>query len=180
MANQLIPRREALQRLAILLGGTLSLPLQTALAGERLNLIPINIPSDQQALIADMADVILPQTTTPGAKEAGVGPFIVRVLEDCTSNQERDNFLHGLEKTNSLSQSSFGKTFRELSSAQQNEIMGKVAKQENSFFQSLRELTIVGFFTSQLGATQVLEYMAVPGRFQGDIPMKNDQRTWAT
>lgn len=180
MANQLIHRREALQKLALLIGGTLSLPVQAALRGEVLNTRIIDIPADQQALIEVLAEVIMPATDTPGARIAGVGPFIVRVIRDCTSASEQEKFLQGVQKTSTLSQQTFGKPYTELNALQQIELMSQIARQEKTFFHSLRELTIIGFFTSEIGATQVLQYMAIPGRFEGDIPLKLEQRTWAT
>ncbi|QHT71519.1 gluconate 2-dehydrogenase subunit 3 family protein [Rhodocytophaga rosea] len=179
MANLLMHRREALQKLAILLGGTLSLPAQAALLGEKINSIAIDIPTDQQELISELADVIMPETENPGAKKAGVGKFIVRVIQDCTAKEEQDKFLQGLQKINTLSQTTYSKSFNKLDRTQQNEIMGKIARQENDFFKGLRELTVVGFFTSQIGATQVLQYLPVPGKFQGDIPLEPSQRTWS-
>jgi hypothetical protein len=180
MANQYMHRREALQKLAILLGGTLSLPVQAALLGEKRNFTPIDIPSDQQALITQLAEVIMPETDTPGAKKAGVGEFIVRVIKDCSSAEEQQKFMQGLQKTDTLSQSSFGKPFTGLNLLQQTEVMNTIARQEKDFFLNLRELTIVGFFTSQTGATEVLQYLPVPGRFQGDIPLQSAHRSWAT
>ncbi len=172
-------RREALQKLAILLGGTLSLPAHAALLGEKINSIAIDIPSDQQELISELAEVIMPETDNPGAKKAGVGKFIVRVIQDCTAKEEQDKFLQGLQKTNMWSQSTYSKPFTQLDRSQQNELMGRIAREGNDFFKGLRELTIVGFFTSQLGATQVLHYLPVPGKFQGDIPLEASQRTWS-
>ena len=104
-------RLEALQKIAILLGGTLSLPVQAALRGEKTNTHFLDIPSDQQTLISDLAEVIMPETTTPGAKKAGVDEFIVRVIEDCTAKAEQEKFLQGLQKVNTLSQNSFKKPF---------------------------------------------------------------------
>ncbi|MGM9511714.1 gluconate 2-dehydrogenase subunit 3 family protein [Larkinella sp. GY13] len=57
--------------------------------------------------------------------------------------------------------------------------MELLTRQEKSFFTILRELTIVGYFTSETGASQALDYVAIPGRFVGDIPLKPGQRAWA-
>ncbi len=173
-------RREALQRLAILLGGTLSLPVQAALRGERINAASLDIPAGRQALIADLAEVIMPATDTPGAREAGVGKFIVRVIADCTAKPEQDKFMAGLSKTDALSQSAFGKPFSELGGPGKTKIMEQLAREEKEFFLNLKELTVVGYFTSETGVTQALEYLPVPGRFQGDIPLQPGQRVWAT
>jgi hypothetical protein len=172
-------RREALQKLAILLGGTLSFPVQAALRGEKINSIPLDIPSDQRALISHLAEVILPETDTPGAKKAGVDKFIVRVIEDCTAKTEQEKFLQGLQKVDYLSQKAYSKPFTELDNTGRTQIMSQLAREDTSFFLNLRELTIVGFFTSELGVTQALAYLPVPGKFQGDLPLAPGQRAWA-
>lgn len=179
MADLSMPRREALQKLAILLGGTLSFPAQAALRGEVINSLPIDIPADLQVLVANLAEVIIPSTNTPGAKEAGVGPFITHVIQNCTTRSEQDKFLDGLRKTDALSQTAFGKPFSDLTRPQQVEIVSQLTQREKDFFLAMRELTIVGYFTSELGATKTLEYLAIPGRFQGDIPLAPGQRVWA-
>ena len=179
MFNQFIPRREALQRLALLVGSTLSLPVQAALRGETSNDVPLVFSAGQQRLIADLADVIIPTTDTPGAKAAGVDQFIGYVIGHCTVPTQQETFQKGLQQTNSLSQSTFGKSFSELDNPQRIEIVNQLTQREKLFFMNLRELTIVGYFTSEIGATQALEYLPVPGRFQGDIPLKADQKAWA-
>lgn len=179
MNSQSIPRREALQRLVLLVGGTLSLSVQTALRGESINSKPIRFSAEQQTLIADLAEVIIPTTNTPGAKEAGVDQFIGYVIGHCTAPTQQETFQKGLQQTNALSQTAFGKSFSELDNAQRIEIVSQLTQREKPFFMSLRELTIVGYFTSEIGASKALEYLPVPGKFQGDTPLKPDQKAWA-
>lgn len=179
LTDHFIPRREALQRLAILVGGTLSLPVQAALRGEILNSGPIQFTAKQQLLITDLAEVIMPATNTPGAKAAGVDKFIGHVIENCTAPNQQEVFRQGLQQTDVLSQATFGKSFSELDSPQRIGVVEKLAQREKQFFMNLRELTIVGYFTSEIGATQALNYLPVPGRFQGDIPLTPDQKVWA-
>jgi hypothetical protein len=180
MNHLLMHRREALQKLAILFGGTLSLPVQAALLGEKTNPIPIDIPAHQQTLIAHLAEVIMPATDTPGAKAAGVDGFVVRVIRDCTAKPAQEQFMEGLRKTDAISQSAFSKPFSGLDFPRQTEIVSELARQEREFFLNLKELVVVGFFTSETGITQVLNYVPVPGRFQGDLPLQPGQRSWAT
>ena len=179
MSNQFIPRREALQRLALLVGTTLSLPVQAALRGETSNEVPLVFSAGQQKLIANLADVIIPTTDTPGAKTAGVDQFIGYVIGHCTAPIQQETFQKGLQQTDSFSQVAFGKSFSELDNSQRIEIVNQLTQREKPFFLNLRELTIVGYFTSEIGATKALEYLPVPGRFQGDIPLKSDQKAWA-
>lgn len=179
MQNLFISRREALQRLAILVGGTLSSPVQAAFRGETLNDDPIRFSPEQQTLIADLSEVIMPTTNTPGAKAAGVGDFIEHVIRYCTAPNQQEAFLKGLAQTDTLSQSTFGKAFAQLDSPQRIDLVGKLTQSEKPFFLMMKELTVVGYFTSEIGATQALDYVAIPSRFQGDIPLKTGQRTWA-
>ena len=175
-----IPRRDALRRLALLTGAALSLPVQAALRGETLNGNPLHFSAGEQTLIAELAEVVMPATNTPGAKAAGVGGFIEHVIGHCSDLKQQETFRKGLQQTDALSQALFGKNFLQLGNPQRINVMAQLAKGEKPFFMSLRELTIVGYFTSETGATQALDYVAVPGRFQGDIPLKPGQRAWAT
>lgn len=174
-----MPRREALQRLAILVGGTLSLPVQAALRGETQTDNPMRFSADQQTLIASLADTIIPPTDTPGAKDAGVGQFIEYVIGHCSAASQQEAFQRGLQQTNQRSQASFEKPFAALTNPQRIEIVNQLTKEEKPFFLSVRELTIVGYFTSETGATKALDYVPIPGRFQGDIPLTPTQKSWA-
>lgn len=179
MIDSLLSRREVIQRLAILVGGTLSLPVQAALRGETLHTEPIRFSPEQQTLIADLAEVIMPTTNSPGAKDAGVGDFIEHVIRYCTAPKQQEAFGQGLAQTDALSRTTFGKGFAQLDGPQRIEVVNKLTQREKPFFLMMKELSVVGYFTSEIGATQALDYVAIPGRFQGDIPLKAGQRTWA-
>lgn len=174
-----IPRREAVQTLLLLIGGTLSLPVQAALLRETGNSNPGQFSAGEQTLITELTEVIIPTTNTPGAKAAGVGEFVSYVIGHCTDTTQQEAFRRGLQQTDALSQSAHGKRFELLEGSQKADIMEQLARQEKAFFTTLRELTIVGYFTSETGATQALDYVAIPGRFAGDVPLKPGQRTWA-
>lgn len=104
-------RREAVQRITFLLGGAISAPLMAGIAGERLNFGPSLAVSDQQeALLAEVADVIIPTTGTPGAKAAGAEKFIVRVMRDCYVMEDQKKFYDGLAKVDALVKKPIPKT----------------------------------------------------------------------
>ncbi|WP_373513664.1 gluconate 2-dehydrogenase subunit 3 family protein, partial [Persicitalea sp.] len=178
--NLSIPRRQAVQTLLMLIGGTLSLPVQAALLRETAHSNPGRFSAEEQALITELAEQIIPSTTTPGARAAGVGEFISYIIGHCTDTQQQEAFRRGLQQTEALSESAHGKRFALLEGPQKAELMEQLTRQEKAFFITLRELTIVGYFTSEPGATQALEYLAIPGRFEGDIPLNPGQRAWAT
>lgn len=176
----MIPRRDALQRLTLLLGGALSAQLTAGLMGQVINLGPsVSVSAEQQKLLAEAADTIIPTTDTPGAKEAGAEQFIVRVLRDCYVREEQEKFYTGLAKLEEDSRTQYHKGFAELDAAQRKELMTKTAKSNKAFFLRLKELTVTGYFCSEIGASKALEYLPIPGRFEGDVPYQAGQKAWA-
>jgi hypothetical protein len=176
----MIPRRDALQRLSLLLGGVLSTQLTAGLLGQVINTgTSVEVTAGQVKLLAEAADTIIPDTDTPGAKAAGAEQFIVRVLHDCYVREEQAKFYDGLAKLDDACRKAQGRGFAELNKAQRKVQMALTAKSDKAFFRLLRELTIAGYFTSEIGATKALEYLPIPGRFEGDVAMKPGQKAWA-
>ena len=176
----MIPRRDAIQRLSLLLGGVLSAQLTAGLLGQVLNTgASVEVTPDQVKLLAWAADTIIPDTDTPGAKAAGVEQFIIRVLRDCYVRKEQADFYEGLAKLDAASRGAHGRGFAELDAAQRKELMKQTARSDKAFFLRLRELTIAGYFTSEIGATKALAYLPVPGRFDADVPLAPGQKAWA-
>lgn len=200
-------------RVAALAGATMTLPaladtLEASAARRTLTGKPVFFTADQDATVAELADTIIPTTTTPGAKAAKVNEIIDVILKDCYKEADQKRFLDGLTQTNKLSQDAYGKAFAQLDSAQRIEIVKKLeaeAKQQKEqmasaqnasgqadlqtpkakservspFFTMLKDLTLTGYFTSEIGCTQALEYVAVPGRYEGCVPLKPGQKAWA-
>jgi Gluconate 2-dehydrogenase subunit 3 len=173
-------RREALQRITLLMGGVLSTQMTAGLMGQVINLGP-SVPVDaaQTLLLAEVADIIIPTTDTPGAKAAGVEQFIVRVMRDCYQKDEQEKFYAGLAKLDADSKATLGKAFTELDVAGKNEIVKRATGNNRAFFALMKRLTVAGYFTSEIGATKALEYLPVPGRFEGEVPMTPGQKAWA-
>ncbi|GAB2796751.1 gluconate 2-dehydrogenase subunit 3 family protein [Rhabdobacter roseus] len=173
-------RREAVQKITFLMGGMLSAPVMAGILGEKLNAGPsLQITAEQEALLAEVADVIIPTTSTPGAKAAGAEQFIIRVLRDCYPLADQEKFYTSLTQLNTDSKGTFGKSFTELDAAQKNQLVKQLTTKDTAFFRRLKELTVTGYFTSEIGATQALEYLPVPGRFEACIPYKPGQKAWA-
>lgn len=173
-------RREAVQRVALFLGGVLSPPLMAGVMGQITNTgESVGFTAEQEALIAEIADIIIPTTNTPGAKAAGAEKFIVRVMRDCFVKEDQDKFYAGLAKIDADSKTKFGKGFVDLSLAQKNEMVKQTTVEDKAFFLRMKELTAAGYFTSEIGATQALEYLPIPGRFDGSAPLTPGQKTWA-
>ncbi len=173
-------RREVIQRLTLMLGGAVSAPIIAGAMGEKTNFGPsVEVTPEQERLLAEIADVIIPATGTPGAKEAGVQKFIIRVVSDCYLLADQEKFFSGLENLRKDAVSTYGKAFEQLSSVQKTEIVKRSAESDRSFFLTMKSLTVTGYFTSEIGATQALEYLPVPGKFIGSYPLTREQKTWA-
>jgi len=146
-------------------------------------------------LIAELVDVIIPATTTPGAKSAKVQDYIFNYMEDCSSIKEYNNFLNGLTDLQKTSQNNYKQNFEQCTLEQKQQLLGMLDNNWNSkglllkvnnklfgrsFFSSLKTLTIEGYCTSSLGATKHLEYNAIPGKYIAVTELKSNQKSWVT
>ena len=145
----------------------------------------------QEALIAEIADTIIPDTKgVPGAKAAGLGPFIVMMMQDCYTADVQKHFEEGLARVNEVSQNRFKRSFTALTLQEREEVF-KTFKVEaenqrkagiapSHFFQLMAELTYLGYYTSEVGATQALRYVHIPGKYEACVPLQPGQKAWAT
>jgi hypothetical protein len=173
-------RRDAIEKITLMMGGMLAAPLVAGAMGEKLNFGPsVAFTPEQEALLAEVADVIIPATGTPGAKAAGVEKFITRVIRDCYQLDEQKKFYAGLAKLDQDSRTAFGKGFTTLDLTQKNEMVKRSTTADKPFFIQMKGLTVTGYFTSEIGATQALDYLPIPGRFDGSYPLKKGQKSWA-
>jgi gluconate 2-dehydrogenase gamma chain len=196
--NQLIDRREALRKTALLMGAAVSASaltgiLQGCKATPELTYKPVFFTEDQARIVTEVAEIIIPKTDTPGAKDTGVPGFIDLMLKDCYKKEDQDRFIAGLTSFDEEAKKAYGDSFIYCKPEQQVELVTKVhaaalaeAKENKEakrpFILMAKELTLLGFFTSEPGATQVLQYIAVPGSYKGCIPLAEagNGKTWAT
>lgn len=150
----------------------------------------------EKALLAALADTIIPDTDSPGAAAAQTEEYILVMLRDCTDRKTLNRFLDGLMELKSKARRAYGKDFEKCTPEQRIAvlkafekrgrswpgIMGKAQRRllGQSFFNTLKEYTVAGYCSSRLGAEQGLRYAAVPGRFQGCIPLQKGEKAWAT
>jgi hypothetical protein len=173
-------RRDAIEKITLMMGGVLAAPLMAGAMGEKLNFGPsVKFTPEQEALLAGVADVIIPTTGTPGAKAAGVEKFITRVVRDCYPLDEQQKFYAALARLDSNSNAVNGKGFSALNAEQKIDMISRTTLSDKGFFMLMKGLTVTGYFTSEIGATQALDYLPIPGRFEGTYPMKKGQKSWA-
>ncbi len=187
----LIDRREALRRAALLLGGVISAPVVAGVlagCGARRSGA---LSSEQLELVATIADHILPETDTPGARAVGVHEFIDAMLAEGYAGEGRAPFFAGLADVDARARAACGRPFLQCARAQQRAVLDDLDREtfarpapppgsaEVPFFRTLKELTLIGYYTSEVGATRELYHVPVPGRYDGCVPLAKIGRTWA-
>ena len=197
-------RRELLQRVAWLMGGTISAPAVLAVLNgcspkPSAGWHPLFLSQQEGAIVEEVAELIMPRTDTPGARDVGVPAFIDVILKDVYPAEDQARFVSGLKDFDSDAQRAHGKPFLELKPEQRLAFLQKThdvaavaeqtqfqdvlpADRERPFVLMMKELTLLGFFTSQAGATKVLQYEPVPGGFQACIPIAQagNGKQWAS
>ena len=190
-------RREAIQRTAMMLGYAVSAPaimgiLNGCRATPELAFKPVFLSEELAGVVSEIAEIIIPKTDTPGAKDAGVPSFIDLMLKDCYEIEDQDRFIKGATDFDADAKATYGDNFILCDPEKQKELVFKYHSEaldamksdsppkERPFIMMMKELTMLGFFTSEPGATQVLQYEAVPGAYKGCVPLSEVGRTWAT
>ncbi|PRY15500.1 gluconate 2-dehydrogenase subunit 3-like protein [Pontibacter ummariensis] len=185
-------RREAITAVSWLLGGTIvGADLLVACTSKPAQVNEL-FDIDQVTFLDEVAETILPATSTPGAKAAKVGDFMAVMVKDCYTPEDQAVFLKGISQLDEISNKKYSKKFMKLDKSQRTALLTTLDAEQKAYmaekkegepshyFRMMKELTLLGFFTSEVGATQALRYVAVPGRYDGNAPYKKGERAWAT
>jgi len=204
-------RRDAIGRVALIMGGAV-IGADYFLSGCKSTSKKVNdlFTEDHVAFLNEVADTILPATSSPGAKAADVGRFMTVMVKDCYTPADQKTFVEGLSKLDDASQKQFSGKFLDITPEQRTNLLialdqeqkdytekrnievdadklkhpgdpnYKFAGRTNHYFRMMKELTLLGYFTSEIGATKALRYVAVPGRYDGCVPYKKGDKAWAT
>ena len=198
-------RREAIQRTAMMLGYAISAPavmgvLNGCKATPELAFKPVFFNEDQARSIEILSEIIIPKTKTPGAKDVGVPGFIDQMLKEVYSKESQDDFLKGLHEFDEDAKHTYGNNFITCDATEQIDLFKKHHNTAfdkplqsatlgwwnprpgggKPFILQVKELVILGFFTSEVGASRALQYNEVPGPYKGCVPLKEVGKTWAT
>lgn len=187
-------RRSALSRISLLFGGTI-VGAEIFLYGckaDTVQLSNIEFTENNILFLDEVGDTILPTTdSSPGAKAAQIGEFMKTIVTDCYEAQDQTVFLEGITQLNEAAKEKAGKDFLKLSPEEKKsfliEIDGeakaydeeKAPTTPNHYFSMMKQLTLWGYFSSEIGATQALRYEEVPGRWEGCIPYQKGDKAWA-
>jgi hypothetical protein len=188
-------RREAVSRVALLLGGTVigaEFFLSGCKASDKKIAATLDFKPEDIAYLDEIAETIIPTTDTPGAKAAGVGTFMTVMVKDCYTEKDQKIFLEGMTKLDEASRKMHSTAFMSATPEQRKALLitldteqkdyNKNKKKEDPahYFTQLKQLTLLGYFTSEIGATKALRYEAIPGRYDGCMPYKKGDKAWAT
>lgn len=216
-------RRQLLTMIAavtgtVMLGGQRALAYMPTPVGDN-----IFTPEDA-AFLDEVAEVIMPATDTPGAKDAGVGAFMTVFVSDCYTAEEQARFRDGMDALKAEAQEGYGKPFEQMTPDERREMLqaASIAARDQAaliaeaeerrqqsldmqpaadtaadeavdeaaddtgaeapaphWFTAFQQLTLFGFFTSEVGANEVLRYEPVPGEYIGDLDYDGGP-AWAT
>ena len=143
-------------------------------------------------LLDDVAETILPRTDTPGARDAAVGAFIARYSAACYSPERIALLQGGIRDIEAQMQALHGVGFRQASQQAKESLLVNIDRQAKAhaaetgagdrpphYFTLIKQLTLLGFFTSEPGETRVVRYRPVPGPYKGCIPYVKGETFWA-
>ena len=177
-------RRKFLIAMSGALGSQLIAPLGRVLHANA-DVDPVNLvggtalfSDSERAAVAALSEIIIPTTDTPGAIAAGVPDYIEFMLTEWYQKEERTRFLIGIKQVNAYAQATQKTDFASLETAKQTEIVQRMHDGQmpvmmqggTMFFEHVKQLTLSGYYTSEIGMTVERIYQPVPGRFDGFYP----------
>ena len=196
---ELISRREAILRVSAMFGGV-------ALVGQTAMLAGCAAPTSNTSsgaasndlfrqsdvvLLDEIAETMLPETSTPGAKAAAVGPFIAMMVAETYYPDDQQIFLDGLKDLQTRCLVNYGAHFQVVTATQRLQLVEMLDLEQwtymndrpsgapTHYFRMMKELALLGYFTSEIGYTQAMRYMETPGRYDPCAPYEDGETQWA-
>jgi hypothetical protein len=160
----------------------------TIFGGQRLiagiaNTLQSTFSADELRMLDELGETILPATAeSGGAKAARVGEFMQEIVRDFYTAAERTTFTSGLETIQTTSRTTrSGRSFVDLNASERETFLLEFERAEPvpPFYVMLKQLTVWGYFSSEIGATQALAHVAVPGRYEGCVTVSAATRPWS-
>lgn len=207
----LITRREAIQRVTMLLGGVALIGGEGLLTGRPLDAAergdgdPWDYTEADVAFLDEVADTILPETSTPGARAAATGEFMALSVRDVYSLENQETFVDGMAELEARCRERHRRGFMDASPeerlallevldreqydytaaqaavgrGEESPVSGVTRDSPPHWFRMMKELALLGYFTSEIGYHQAQRYVETPGRFNPCVPHAPGDRAWA-
>jgi len=136
---------------------------------------------DQIEQLKAITNVIMPTTDTPGAIDANIADDFAMHVNSNFESDDKEAFMAGLTDLDNRSNSMFSQNFTSLEISDQESVLNAIADEggEPNFFEVVKGMTVYLFFTSEVGATQVLNHLPIPGEYQPCIDYAEVGATWA-
>jgi hypothetical protein len=217
--SDLISRRDVIQRVSVLLGGVALVDGERVLASMADAAASADAAAQETAaqgigtftaadvaFLDEIAETILPATSTPGAKAARTGAFMALMVTDAYTPRNQQIFRDGMKRLEEACQREYAASFvharpeqrlallQRLDAERQAELDARKATQRSRapvpptppldapvhFFRLMKELTLLGYFTSEIGYRQALRYIETPGRYDPCAPHRPGEKIWAS
>ena len=215
----LLNRREAIRRVSAMLGGVAFVGGSGLLtACEKASVPAAGTPgkfsAEDIAYLDEIADTILPETKTPGAKAAKTGAFMALMVTDCYDAGEQKNFRDGMKKVDDACKKANNVSFMSATPQQRLAVLTVLDREQKTYmdarpaagrkqtglppvpadtsaaaisadspphyFRMMKELTLLGYFTSEIGYTKAMRYVESPGRFDPCATYTPGEPAWAS
>ncbi len=191
-------RRQAIARVSALLGGSMPIASGDLFAAlENPSTSTGSFTAADIAFLDEIAETIIPETKTPGARAAKVGAFMAVMVSDCFRAPQQAMFRDGMRQIEAATQKATSGSFMEASPAQRLAMLTtfdqaqkmagapprsaskKAVLPQDHFFRMMKELTFLGYFTSEIGCTQAQRYVETPGHYEPCVPYAPGELSWA-
>ncbi len=182
-----LTRRAAIKRLGALIGCTMTasqLSLLAANAAAADHSDPVFFDEQQFAMLTRIADLIIPETDSPGALGAGVHHFIDMMFAEWASAERQAQWIDGLAGIDERAREAGMDSFSAGTSQQQFDLLRSLDHEYfeqgyvPTFFSGLKQMVLFAYYNSEVGATIELRYQAVPGDFVPCMPYSEGDRAW--
>jgi hypothetical protein len=136
----------------------------------------LDITRDDERMLADLAETLIPRTDTPGAKDVSAHLFALRMVDDCRPLDERTLFMEGMKAFNTSSKKHEGGNFADLDNGKRSSFLRRMEDGAppggsiDFFYKTFRKYTIQGYRSSEFFLTKVQVYELIPSRYLGCIP----------
>jgi hypothetical protein len=230
-----IDRREAIARVVMMLGGVTLVggtdllaaatrPRRHFVAGARIG----EFTPQDVAFLDEIAESILPETKTPGAKAVKTGAFMALMVTDSYDAHDQSIFRDGMRVLEERCRALHGVAFMSASPQQRLALLQEIDREQKAYmdaraakqwardleplgdakivqadavagvqalgpdalvqvtadsrahyFRMMKELALLGYFTSEIGCTQAQRYAETPGRFDPCVPYQPGEKSWA-
>lgn len=175
----MVNRRSAIRQLFCISAGVLILPsCMEDKTKSAILLKNFSIDAEQERLLDELMETILPKTSTPGAKDLYAHLFALKMLDDCYKKEDQQKFVKGLEQFGKRAKKELDASFVKATPAQRQNLLKKIEDDKESkddlayFYSTAKNLTIQAYTTSQYYLTKVQVYEMVPARYHGCVPVK--------